>query len=278
MSDLVEDLNAYYREVWHNRIRNWDCRQSLALHLGLDQADEADHDAARSRLNRDVLVHLLEREVTPDKAAVVDLGCGVCGTALDLSERMPEWIFTAVDCDTEMLELARSFIVQRGGIEGYAPVYRIDLVRSDYHNVILSQGTHDAIFAVESVSQSWDRRRLVENVLPMLKPGGVFAVVDVFPRMVGHADRAWAEACDGLHLCAGLKSDLQAEMERAGLVDVEWEDWTDRVMPSVDLLASVSTSAGEGAWDDYQRANRAIRCLYQSGAVRYGILSGVKPD
>lgn len=282
MTEQVDAVNEYYREVFHGRIRNWHHSESLAIHFGLDQAGEDDSQAARLRLNAELMDHLLGRGVPEKHARLVDLGCGICGTAIDFVEQNPRWIVTAVSCDREMLDFGKEFIVQRGGVEPHSIVYRIDLVCADYQTVILSQGTHDAIYAIDSMCYSTDRSQLLDNLVPMLRPGGCLAVVDVFPVNISEeAFPHWVTFCEGWGgLSTSIGPELGKQMSDAGLVGIESVDWTERVSPAIkdlsDKAAAAHTGNG-GVFGDHLKACRAAWWLVQHGAVRYGILSGVKP-
>lgn len=280
MSDLVKAVNDYYGEVWHGRIRNWHHSDALAIHFGIDQVGENDHQEARLRLNTELLEHLLDRGVRIEWAHLADLGCGICGTAIEFVETNPTWTITAVGCDGEMMAMAKRFIEQRGGLEGGAVVDRINLVCADFHNVVLSDETHDAIYAIDSVCHSWDRDKLLANVVPSLKPGGILAVVDVFPRMMtDESVQEWETFCRGMQLNPDRYDHIEGDMSEAGLVDVEWIDLSDRVSAAVRDLsdkASESLDGATGAWRDHLEACRAGWWLLQHGAVHYGIVSGAK--
>jgi tRNA (cmo5U34)-methyltransferase len=150
---------------------------------------------------------------------LLDLGCGNARLAKLVCEHHPEIdTVVAVDTSEPMLELARTNLLAER---------RVDIREHDLNDSLLTLGSFDAVvsgFAVHHVND--DRKReLFREVHDILRPGGVFANLEVVrcatPNL--HAEfyrRIGRQADDPEDVLAPVEPQLDW-MREAGLVDVD---------------------------------------------------------
>jgi ubiquinone/menaquinone biosynthesis C-methylase UbiE len=174
---------------------------------------------ARARI-RDEGAYERKIEITqryfPPGAEVLEVGCGTGTTALRHASHAGHIL--ATDFSSEMLAVARERAAEAG-------VTNVTFRQAALETLELSEGTYDAILALNLLHLLEDRAGAIARLAGALKPGGVLvsstaclndglrwvgAIVPVL-RMVGLAPR--------LRFLAG--DDLRAEMRAAGLEIVE---------------------------------------------------------
>lgn len=152
-------------------------------------------------------------------AGLLDLGCGDGRLAKLVFDHHPEiQTLLAVDTSEPMLELARANLPRDD---------RFEIRRHDLNDSLLSLGRFDVVvsgFAIHHVNDT-RKRELYREVLEILRPGGVFANLEVVrcatPRL--HAEfyrRIGREADDAEDVLAPVEPQLEW-MGEAGLADVD---------------------------------------------------------
>lgn len=148
---------------------------------------------------------------THDRPLVVDLGAGTGTGALALARRIPGAQVIAVDVDEDMLERIR----HKASALGLAD--RIRTVPADLDQPWPALGPADLVWASASLHHMADPGRTLAQILAVLRPGGVFAAVelDSFPHfLTDDASAALEERCHAV--LAELRAEAGMHMD---------EDW-----------------------------------------------------
>jgi ubiquinone/menaquinone biosynthesis C-methylase UbiE len=121
----------------------------------------------------DVVVGLLQ--LTGDET-VVDYGAGTGVYTLELARALPRGRAVAVDLSEELLARLRDKLVAEPDLAG-----RVDLAHTTDDSVPLSDGSADAVLAVNLWHEVHDEPAAVAEIVRLLKPGGTLLIVDWAP-------------------------------------------------------------------------------------------------
>jgi SAM-dependent methyltransferase len=145
---------------------------------------------------------------------VLDVGCGVATTAIDLARRFGVSV-TAVDISPLMLDRAERN-VQRAGLSD-----RVTVQSGDILGLPFADGTFDGVIA-EAVTMFVDRERAAGELVRVVRPGGLVLATEFFWRRPPTPKAR--EAFLG-QLCPGMLFDTQDDWQRlyegAGLRNIE---------------------------------------------------------
>ncbi|NUP14092.1 MAG: class I SAM-dependent methyltransferase [Polyangiaceae bacterium] len=274
--DAAPDPIAYYTECWVERFRAGHNPTSLAIHYGLVDDARIDFERAKLAINTHVVERLAISRL--GEASLVDLGCGVGGTILDLASRFSSWRFSGVDRTPASLSFAGSRAAERGYGE------RVRWIQSDYAATPLSPG-FDGAYAIESACHCDDKRRLLAEAMRLLRSGASFVVVDFFRTrrpLDAPARRRYAELLRGFCVADYYDEELAALAPAAGFAATDVEDLTARVLPSVARSADKARARLNGdAVGERMRfhleACIAVEALCESGHLSYGSFRATKP-
>ncbi len=100
---------------------------------------------------------------------VLDLGCGVGGTARSLAARNPELTVVGVTLSPTQVLLAR----ERGDADG-----RCTFVEADFCALPAALGTFDAAFAIEAFAHAPEPGAFFDSVAARVRPGGHLWILD----------------------------------------------------------------------------------------------------
>jgi SAM-dependent methyltransferase len=210
---------------------------------------------------------------------VLDAGCGMGGTMLDLAARGSA-AFTGLTLSTGQAAIARRAIA-RAGLGSRLTV----LVRS-YDDP--PEGPFDLGLAIESLAHSPDPAVSIGAIAARLKRGGSLAIVDDMPEPSARGSRDLALFQWGWRLRAlwGF-AQLADQLEESDLTIVAEQDLTAEVRPRTErriaqleavnrALSHVAPSAGIRAVLDSYRGGLALERLYRHSLMRYRLLIATK--
>ena len=179
------------------------------------------------RMNREVVERLRLREEAP---RVADLGCGTGATARSLARRHRGARVCAVTMVPAQIERGRRL---SAGMDG------IDFVLADYTATGLAAGSFDAAYAIESWCHASGpgKRAAVAEAARLLKPGGRLVIADCFvlrPQLPWWIRGAYSRWCASWAIAEMAEiGALRKALEEAGFADIEFEDISWRVAPSI---------------------------------------------
>ncbi len=277
--DHYDRTTVFYRAFWGDHVHHgyWE-----------DGDDGRSARAAQERL----VALLAERAGVGRGARVLDVGCGVGGSA--------RWLARHLGCRVDGITLSPvqaevgTAAAQREGLAD-----RVRLWVHDARDLDALGTDYDAVWTVECSEHLEDKAAFVGAAARRLRPGGALALC-AWLRGDGEAEDAAsgadglsaegealvASVCEGM-LCPSLATmgEYEGWMQSAGFEGVRTWDLTPHVARTWDLCAAIArrpevrallsvtdaqTRAFVGAFPAMQRA-------YAEGAMRYGMLVGRLP-
>ncbi|MCU1687957.1 MAG: Ubiquinone/menaquinone biosynthesis C-methylase UbiE [Amycolatopsis sp.] len=143
------------------------------LHFGYWETPDEDIslDIAAIRLT-DMVIDRLKVDHTHH---VLDIGCGVGGPALRMARRTGARV-TGISVSQDQITEAVA-VGESGDLAG-----RVDFRLADALDLPFPDDSFDAAFALESVIHMPDRRRVLQEISRVLRPGGRLVLTDFFER------------------------------------------------------------------------------------------------
>lgn len=207
---------------------------------------------------------------------VVDLGCGVAGSACYLAARLPVRV-TGITISPVQARLAETRIRAAGLSD------RVVCLEGDYNDQPPSVGRADLAYAIESFVHGPSPDRFFAECRQLLRPGGVLVICDDFrrPATDPRAARAIDRFCRGWHVNTLLDRDaLQTLARNHGFAhdatvdlspDLELGRTRDRVLNAVlPLLNRLPLNAGRF---DYLSGGSALQECLARGWVAYEMVT-----
>jgi tocopherol O-methyltransferase len=220
----VERLRAYYEDSWFDYRFLWLDRTTRALHFGYEQPGERSHAASLLALNHVMAEHVRLRR----GERVLDAGCGVGGTSMWLAEQYGAEV-VGINLVDDHVERARRYARERG--LGQA----VRFERADYTATGFDAASFDVVWAQESACHAPDKTTFAQEAARLLRPGGrlVMAEYILQPGPPEPDVAAWEE---GWEMTLADRLGWETALGSAGLVDVEFDDITDKVRRSLRRL------------------------------------------
>jgi SAM-dependent methyltransferase len=266
--------------VYYDRLSRWTAllasvgygggRSTLTAHRALADP-RAGGRPTFTRLH-DVLASLLP---SPLLGNVLDAGCGLGGTMLDLATRGTA-TFTGLTVSAQQAAVAAR------AIEKASLSHRIAVRIGSYDAP--PEGPFDAAIAVESLAHSSQPAATLAALTARLAPGGLLAIADDMPEPAARGSRDLALFQSGWHLPVLLSAmELTAALERCGLAVAEQRDLTAELRPRTlarigkletlnRALHRVALSAGLRAMLDSYHGGLALERLYRHNLMTYRVI------
>lgn len=225
-----QSIVDYYDHCWGRRFRSGHNARSRAIHYGVHSSEgDGDSEAAKLRTNQQ-LAQLASIDASHGPIRILDAGCGVGGTVIDVALANGNVEAVGVTLSAEQVQLASEFAKACGVSD------RVSFAKRDYTDTGLAEHSFDVVWAVESLCHAKNRRAFFREAQRLLRPGGRLVVADFF-RTDQPLDSQ--HALSYLALCRGFAiSDYYNEPLPAVAADVGWSTvqtvrLTDRVLPDV---------------------------------------------
>ncbi len=173
-SNLASEYEVikYYNECWLTRFENGHNPISLAMHLGVFLENSIQNDIAKHYSNEFLSKHL---NIPKDKEIyVADFGCGVGGTCLYFAENFLKARIKGVNISTSQVMFANKIKAERRIVD------QVEYFISDYSDTKLQTSNFDFVIGLESICHAPDKLRVYKESFRILKPEGVFAIMDYF--------------------------------------------------------------------------------------------------
>lgn len=247
----------FYRLLW-----------GVHIHHGLWEADESPETAQQQLIDR-----LATAADLREGDRVLDVGCGMGGTSIDLARRMR--------CRVTGLTLSpvqQAWASATGRWQGVGR--RTRFLRRDAETVTFPAGSFDVVWSVECTEHLFDKPALFRRAAGWLTPGGRVAIC---AWLAGEGPDAVAKAtavCEGF-LCPslGTADDYQGWMKSAGLTVVTFDDLTVNVLRTWEIckermrhpaLRYGSRLLGLDMFRFVEHFDTLLDA-YRTGAMRYGL-------
>ena len=234
---LKDKIVEYYEQVTDQYyVGGWD---NDHIHFGLFTAEESrlsDRDLTRARSRPIVRAH--ETVLRPARIArehiVVDAGCGVGGTAIDVARRFGCRV-VGLNISKHQLEIARSRAAEAGLSD------RVEFIWADCSEAFpLPAERYDVVFNIESSCHYSDRRNFLAECSRILKPGGLLTTLDwMAADGISRVDyeRAIRPVCEAWFFKSlETRSSYTEKFHDAGLEIVDFVDWSEPAFPNVRIM------------------------------------------
>lgn len=244
------------------------------LHLGFWERPPREVDETSVRVAQDAMTQrLLEVARVQPSEQVVDVGCGIGGTLLDLAERLPDLTLVGVNRCQRQLAVARRLALAAG----HAPP-ACTFVFGDAGALPLSDASVDRVLALECAFHFDSRRAFLGEAARVLRAGGRLAMTDFVPTpgatvsparhaalLAGHSP--WPD----LLFAEGDYASLGAA---AGLELDTWVDATENVMPTLSQLVTRvrDSDAALAQLAPVDRATAALGLMLADGTLRLRLI------
>lgn len=261
-----DQLSPLYRTFWGEHI-----------HHGLWR--RGDETAAEAQAN---LTHELARHaaIAPG-SAVLDVGCGLGGSALLLAKDYGCYV-KGISISPKQVAAATAEARKRGLAE------RVEFAVEDANELNPSGERFDVIWTIECSEHLFDKARFIASCAQRLQPGGRLAICAWLAgeNLDDAQTRTVEEVCRGM-LCPSLAtmSNYVDWMKASGLAVVRAEDLTAQVARTWDLCRPVLDfpfvktflASGSRRLHAFASSFASIAEGYRTGAMAYGMLVGQKP-
>jgi tocopherol O-methyltransferase len=269
VADHYDDLDPFYRALWGEHV-----------HHGYWETGGESPDAAVLAL----IDRLASRLSIGTRTSVCDIGCGYGATALHLASRY--------GASVTGVTLSKVQATRAEGMCAATPAIHIRC--EDWLSNALPSERFDVAIAIESSEHMADKARFFSEAFRVLRPGGRLGVcawlaADAPSRM--QRRHLLEPICrEGRMPSLGAEVDYVAAAEIAGFRDVRVEDVTSRVrrtwwICTRRLVHAVATDRRVRAYlrdpsarhREFALTFPRLIAAYATGAMRYGVLTAVRP-
>jgi len=261
------DVIRYYEDCHIDYRLIWGVGRNYGLHYGFYDDEHRHHHEAVLNQNRVVA----ERAQIKPGERVLDCGCGIGGSCIWLAQNLGAHC-VGVNITAYQLERARQLVREKNLQD------RIDFIERDFADTGLPDASFDVVWGMEAMSYAADKRKLVQEIYRVLKPGGRLVVSDGWRNDIdpkpGYEQpmRAWLDSWAVPHL-AGVR-EFEGYLGEVGFQRHQFWDAYDYVMRSSRRMYLFSLPAYPGGkllqWlgirNEVQWGN--IRAAY----LQYGLL------
>ena len=255
--------SPYYEKLWGKH-----------LHHGYYQTGEESKEEAAENL----IEFLVERAEIREGARVLDVGCGIGGSAAWLSERLGCEVtgITISPIQIEMATEATRHLSNR-------PTFMLD----DANNLSVT-GSFDVVWAVEVISHLHNRGEFFRRMSRLLVSGGRFCEA-AWLKEEGLSARAEDKYIrpieEGMLVSLPTLSEYKRHIEENGLRLLYYEDISAKVSKTWDICLDITRDrtlwrlAGQHSKEfiNFLKSFKAMRNGFKSGTFRYGVLVAEKP-
>jgi tocopherol O-methyltransferase len=268
----IEDIRKHYDRLSFLYRLFW----GEHLHHGYWEGDES---VPRAQIR--LMEHLAERASVPRGARVLDIGCGLGGSAL--------WLAKQFDCDVTGMTI--SPVQARMAAAKARSRHLSDRVRFELNDANLWQPepeSIDLIWIMESSEHFHDKARFFERCARALRPGGTLAVAAWLRRdgPLREDEQGLVNTIAEAMLSASLGSlsDYRRWMGEAGLDVTAAEDITRHVEPTWTHCSRIGERFGmrfllrftDRATQRFVRSFPLMKQAYAQGAIAFGVFVAKK--
>ncbi len=226
MRSRQQQVIEYFNETHNDYRRLWGIDRHLGMHCGYHDTAHKAHDAAVTNMNR--VLATAARVSAGDR--VLDVGCGIGGSAIWLAENVPGVDVTGANLNEMQIAIAKHH-ARRRGVEANVRFEVTDYSRTDF-----AEQSFDVVWALESMCYADNKQDFLNEAYRLLKPGGRLIVADGF---LARDDLTATERQIVDKWCRGWAipdvpsvRQFQEQLHEARFRAMEFQDITHAVVPS----------------------------------------------
>ena len=233
------DPVTYYEELTDG-FRPWS--ETGHMHFGFcDSAiDWTDREAQLAQMTTQVGNRLgLEPD---DERRIVDLGCGTGAPLRQLLEANPGW--RAVGLSNVQAQVVDA----RARAKSAGLNHRMTVLCEDFRDTSFPPARFDGALAMESLcyGTGFAKHDVLQEAKRVLRPGARLVVADAFLHdmraLPGYLAACHEHVCEGWHVdTLACRTAVDRSLRELGFTDVEWDDVSMNVAPSMLHVPGVST-------------------------------------
>jgi len=272
MQDQAGRVRRYYNKNTFWMLLFGQGRGEGVIHRPVWTGKERSRTEALHTVERMIAGALLEAERTnPDQSQLLDLGCGVGGSALWLAARH-RFSVTGITLSCTQARRARKLALRRGLSD------RCRFQVADFSQLTEIRGVTGA-YAIESFSHGEDPAAFFSQVGHLLPAGGRLILCDDFIAAWGRPGlnrrEVWLSAFrDGWHLKNLMScAEVVRTAEKHGFHLLEWKDLTPYLRPTPPFTRRLQYLAGSllrsSAWGASMIGGSALQICQQNGWTEY---------
>jgi tocopherol O-methyltransferase len=227
INEKKRQIISYYERCLRNYKKWWHLDSSRAIHAGYWDETTMTLQQALERENQ---ILAQKARVQPEDD-VLDIGCGVGGSAIFLASRIGCKVI-GIDLGEELIHQAKQY-AQEVDVE-------VEFMVMDYEDMSLTSESFDVLWILESFCHARDKARFMGEAFRLLRKGGRIVLADGFIMSPGdgvEGKRQLKKMEEGLGDSEYIAVDeLMRMMEKVGFRRLEYEDITEHVKPSARRL------------------------------------------
>lgn len=259
-----DELSPLYRDIW-----------GVHIHHGYWKNGTETKEEAQEQLIRE----LIARAKIKERCRILDVGCGLGGSAIFLSEILGARV-TGITISPVQVEIGNALARQRGA--------DVQLVKMDAEALEM-EDRFDVVWSVEAISHLSNKRDCFQSIARVLEHGGQFVIADWFksPAATAAEEHQFLEPIERAMLVPKLEapSAYVDYVNEAGLNVTLFEDLSVHVLKTWDLATELiqkpalwKFAAARGKdFIAFLDGFAAMKAGYKSKALVYGALIGQKP-
>ena len=199
-----------------------------AMHMALNPSGTFDKAGYGGQAN------LVQERFSESTKDVLELACGNGFNLIILARHNPARTFMGIDLVASQVERAN---------KGLRPFPNAATTVGDFQALTLANESQDFVFAVESFCHATDLPRAFREVHRVLRPGGLFVVIDAWRTESYRKASAFVQrAAANVELAMAVSSTLVLSdwtelAERQGFSQIEDLDLSDQIKPNLARLA-----------------------------------------
>jgi len=251
----------------------------LAIHRSIWAPGVRTRTQAALYINR----RIEEHAVAVNAEQLLDLGCGVGGTMIDLATSRPAR-YAGLTISRAQKQLGDELVLKRG-LQEQIRIFEGDFTDPKVFRLFPSQ---NLIYAVESMIHIPPETNIAPLIAESLVPGGVFILCDDMltdlEEEMGEKDRALLQEFREQWYAPGIRSSRSwiESFEEAGLEAEKADDFTPwlKIFGPRDLAAAALVPLLRGMrkpWTENLVGGTALQRLIRRGRIRYRFLVFRKP-
>lgn len=271
IASFYDASSGLWEQIWGEHMHHG--------YYGPDGSELKDHYQAQV----DLIDELLNWADVNSASRILDLGCGIGGSALLLADRFEAEV-EGLTLSPVQAERANTRAVE-AGFQDHARFHVADAMQPPFE-----PGGFDLVWSLESGEHMPDKPRFLQVCADQLAPGGRLIMATwchrtVPPPLSAGEERFLDQLYAAYHLPYIVSIEDYADLARtAGFTDVTINDWTEAVAPFWNaVLQSALRPSGlaglaRSGWTTIRGA-LSMRYMiqgYRSGLIRFGVLHAVK--